>query len=88
MALKLPQIGGITPPSRVASDPTNPWDPLHLKRDFARRDAEFLREDARNWKRDQDIELQPGVRFILRSPNGTRYSILVDDAGALSTVAI
>jgi hypothetical protein len=89
MALKLPQIGGINPPQRgVPSDPSNPWDPLHLRRDFARRDAEFLREDARNLKRDQDIELQPGVRFILRSPNGTRYSILVDDAGALSTVAI
>jgi hypothetical protein len=88
MALKLPQIGGINPPQRVPSDPSNPWDPMHLRRDFARRDAEFLREDARNLKRDQDIELQPGVRFILRSPNGTRYSVLVDDAGALSTVAI
>lgn len=27
-------------------------------------------------------------RLILRSPNGTRYSILVDNAGVLSTVAV
>jgi hypothetical protein len=84
MALKLPQIGGITPPSRVPSDPTNPWDPLHLRRDFARRDAELLREDARNLKRDQNIELQPGVKFSLRSPNGQTWPIVVNDAGQIT----
>jgi hypothetical protein len=73
---------------------------MHLKRDFARRDAEFLREDAQNHKRGRDLEvgavplIPPDptkvnpIRLILTSPNGTRWSILVDDAGALSTVAI
>jgi hypothetical protein len=85
MALKLPQIGGITPPSRVPIDPTNPWDPMHLKRDFARRDDEFRREDALNLKKNQNIELQPGVKFSLRSPNGQTWPIIVNDAGQITT---
>ena len=42
------------------------------------------RADKDNYKRNQDIEV--GENFlILTSPNGTRYSVVVDDAGNLST---
>jgi hypothetical protein len=86
MPLKLPQIGGINPPQRgIPSDPSNPWDPLHLRRDFARRDEEFRREDALNLKKNQNIELQPGVKFSLRSPNGSTWPIIVNDAGQITT---
>jgi hypothetical protein len=88
MALKLPKIGGLGTQRQVPYDPTNPWDPENIKLDFARRDAEFTREDGRNLKRDQDIELQPGARLILRSLNGKRWAVLVDNAGVLSTVEI
>ena len=43
--------------------------------------------DTTNLKRGQDIELSEG-RMILRSPNGTRYAVTVDNAGNLGTVAL
>ena len=43
--------------------------------------------DANNHKRDQDIEV--GVTdLILTSANGTRYNVVVSDAGVLSAVAV
>jgi len=55
--------------------------------------AAMEREDANNQKRLADVELNgdsaiSGRRLILKSPNGTRYRVLVSDAGALSTVAL
>lgn len=47
----------------------------------------LIAEDEKNWKRGRDIELARGERLILRSPDGTRYALVVDNAGALSTVA-
>lgn len=32
----------------------------------------------------RDIELAQGEKLILRSPNGTRYYLVVSDAGVLS----
>lgn len=83
MALKLPQV-------EIRKPGLNQGlvDPDHIRRDFSRRDAEFRRADEENLKKGRDVELQPGVRFILRSPNGTRYSILVSDAGVISTAAL
>jgi len=43
--------------------------------------------DRRNLKRGQDLELAR-ARLILRSPNGTRYRLTVDDAGNLGTEAL
>lgn len=43
--------------------------------------------DNLNRKTGQDIELGP-ERLILRSPNGTRYRIVVSDAGAVSAEAV
>ena len=43
--------------------------------------------DQLNHKRNRDVEI--GVaRLILTSPNGTRYSVTVSNAGTLSAVAI
>ena len=44
-------------------------------------------EDQRSHKRGRDIEVSP-ARLILTSPNGTRYSVTVDNAGAISTSVV
>lgn len=43
-------------------------------------------EDMRNMKKGQDIQLGD-ERIILVAPDGGRWAIVVDNAGALSTVA-
>jgi hypothetical protein len=43
--------------------------------------------NQRAHKREQDIEVG-GARVILTSPNGTRYALTIDNAGALSTVLV
>jgi len=45
------------------------------------------RADKQNHKKDLDIYVSPG-RLILTSPDGTKYSVEVDNAGALSTSAV
>ena len=44
-------------------------------------------EDKRNFKKDTDININDG-RLILKSPNGTRYNITVDNSGNISESAI
>jgi hypothetical protein len=44
-------------------------------------------EDRANHKRGRDIEVSP-ARLILTSPNGTRYAVAVDNAGAISTSVV
>ncbi len=39
--------------------------------------------DRGNHKRNADVEIGDG-RLIIKSPNGTRYKILVDNSGNLS----
>lgn len=48
---------------------------------------ELEKADALNHKRNRDIEVGQ-ARLILTSPNGTRYSVEVDNAGNLSTSAV
>lgn len=43
--------------------------------------------DRANHKRGQDIEVG-SARLILTSPNGTRYSVEVDNSGNLSATAV
>jgi len=43
--------------------------------------------DQLNHKKNQDIEVGDG-RLILKSPNGTRYKIEVDNSGNLSASAL
>jgi hypothetical protein len=45
--------------------------------------------DKQNHKRGRDVEIGAlGERLILTSSGGTRYQILVSDAGVLSTSAV
>ena len=53
----------------------------------ADRNRTLEQADRMNLKRGQDIELVTG-RLILRSPNGSRYRVTVDNAGNLGTVAL
>lgn len=43
--------------------------------------------DKQNHKRNQDVEVGQG-RLIITSPDGTRYSIEVDNSGNLSASAV
>lgn len=43
--------------------------------------------DAANLKRGFDVEMSAG-RVILTSDNGTRYALVVSNAGVLSTVPV
>lgn len=45
------------------------------------------RADVQNRKQGQDVEIR-GARLVLTSPNGTRYSVTVDNSGNLSTTAL
>jgi hypothetical protein len=61
-------------------------------RDYDLRDQAQMRNlleraDVQNMKRGQDIEVS-SARLILTSPNGTRYSVTVDNSGNLSATAI
>ena len=49
--------------------------------------GQIERADRENHKRGRDIEVDVG-RLILTSPNGTRYSVTVDNAGNLATTAL
>ncbi len=43
--------------------------------------------DQLNHKKNQDVEVG-AARLILRSPNGTRFSVTVDNSGNLSAASI
>jgi hypothetical protein len=45
-------------------------------------------EDLMNRKKRQDVEIATNERLILSSPNGTRYKIVVSDAGVLSATSL
>ena len=53
----------------------------------SRLQSQVEQADRENRKQGRDIEVFP-ARLILTSPNGTRYQILVSDAGVLSTGAV
>ena len=60
----------------------------YVQSEEARRNREIELADTRNLKRQQDIELVSGMRLIMTSPNGTRYTITVSNLGAVSGTAI
>lgn len=43
--------------------------------------------DIQNHKRNRDVDISPG-RLILKSPDGTRWSIEVDNAGVVSATSL
>lgn len=61
--------------------------PRYDMRTEAARDRQLEQADAENHKRGRDVEVGR-ARVVLTSPNGTRYALVVSDAGALSTVAV
>ena len=64
-------------------DPPVRYEQAHERR----KNHELEMADADNRKRLQDVDVHPG-RLILRSPNGTRYSVTVSNAGVLAAVVI
>lgn len=44
--------------------------------------------DAENFKRGRDLRLEQGERFILKSADGTRWSVTVSNAGVITLTAI
>ncbi len=44
--------------------------------------------DLINQKINQDVEIADGQRLIVRSANGSRFSLVVSDAGVLSATSI
>jgi hypothetical protein len=68
-------------------------EPAYSQQNEAAARAEMEREDKRHIKLGADIVFSgdasdPHPRLIGVSPNGTRYRILIDNSGAISTAAI
>jgi hypothetical protein len=40
------------------------------------------------YRKDADLLINPQVRLVLVSPNGTRYRVKVDNNGVLSTEVV
>ncbi|MES2192189.1 MAG: hypothetical protein V4454_18880 [Pseudomonadota bacterium] len=59
----------------------------YSKTDQAQLRAALELEDRRNLKRAQNIEVGT-AKLVLTSPNGTRYSITVDNSGVISAAAL
>lgn len=60
---------------------------------YSKEDQDRLRKtldgrDAENRKRGRDVEVAGTERLILSSPNGTRFDVVVSNAGVLSAVAL
>ena len=62
--------------------------PQYVAQDQSVRDEALKRLDSEALKRNQDIELQPGQKLVLRSPNGARWRLDVSNAGALTATAL
>lgn len=45
-------------------------------------------EIEKTFQRGRDVELARGERLILRSPDGSRFIVEVDNTGALGTTAL
>ena len=52
------------------------------------RNDELEKADRLNRKRREDLEVVPPERFILSSPDGTRWSITVSNVGVLTATAL
>ena len=66
-----------------------PSAPLEYNtRDQANLRKALQEADQQNIKKRLDIYLVQGERLILKSPNGTKYALTVDNSGVLSTTAV
>lgn len=60
---------------------------------YDRNNESTFRDILKRWamgvlRTDKDVELQPTTRLILTSPNGTRYALTVNNAGAWTSTAL
>lgn len=62
--------------------------PEYVQGEQNRHREDLRRMDQLNRKKGQDVEIAGGERLILTSPNGTRWSVGVSDAGAFTATAI
>lgn len=68
---------------------TLPSAPAQYNRQDQMNMRQALQEaDKKNLKAQKDIYLVQGERLILKSPNGTKYALSVDNSGVLSTTAV
>ena len=67
----------------ILPTPANDYSGPQLREAF----ATIEQEDQLNHKRLQDVEVGD-ARLILKSPNGPRYSITVDNSGNLGATAL
>lgn len=63
--------------------PETVWDP----RNQARRDEMVRQIDRSTHKKGEDIEVGDG-RIIIRSPNGARWAVTIDNAGVITALAV
>ena len=49
--------------------------------------TELIDADSGTRKKGADVDIL-GARLILRSPDGTRWNVTVDDAGAITATAL
>lgn len=68
---------------------TLPEPPVRYSRENeAQRNRTLVEADSRNLKRQSDIQMVSGARLILISPDGSRWSVTVSDAGTLAAVIL
>lgn len=66
-----------------------PFPPADYDRNLeAQRNNLIEQADAKNRKRDSDIEIKEPIRLILVSPNGTKYKLVVSDLGILTATTL
>jgi hypothetical protein len=53
----------------------------------ADRNRQLEQADKQNHKRNRDIEVGT-AKLVLTAPNGTRYAVGVDNAGAITVTAV
>jgi len=64
-------------------DPSDNYDPSRERQC----NAELEKADRENHKRGRDVELGQKERVIMRSADGTRWALVVNNDGTLTTSA-
>lgn len=62
--------------------------PQYSPRIEAQRNATIENADMRNRKKGRDVELGDGERLVMKSPDGTRWSVTVSNTGTLEVNAL
>jgi hypothetical protein len=57
------------------------------QRNISQMNLAIEQADSLNHKKNQDVEIG-AARLVIKSPNGTRYSITVDNSGNVGATAL